>query len=184
MFSIVEHPELIANIQTLADCCLLDDNAVSKRCQYLLLALLESLSLLPGFLPVSTPGSRHLKQLSPAVHKMQQHYSEKLKIPDLARLCGMSESLFRLRFQEVYQMSPLQYLIDFRMKIAFHLLNNCDCSIDQTASAVGYQDGSTFYRHFLRKYGLSPSGRKHLQNGREPLVLPKHSIGQEKSENV
>lgn len=142
--------------ETLGGLCREAETESSLCSRYLMCALLDLL-LPPSFLENAPRGNVTLRNtLAPAVHFIQQNLKKKLKIPELARRCNLSETQFRLKFQEVYQMSPLQYIIDLRLKNGLHLLQDCGCSVDQAAEESGYRGSSTFYRHFVRKYGVSP----------------------------
>jgi transcriptional regulator GlxA family with amidase domain len=54
--------------------------------------------------------------------------------------------------------SPINYLIEIRLKRAKDMLKNDNLTIKEVASAVGYQDAYHFSKSFKKLYGVSPSG--------------------------
>ena len=84
------------------------------------------------------------QRLAETVEFMEAHYNEKLRLESLARRAGMSENQFLRRFRRAFDTSPLQYLLDLRMKHACALLEESDLSIDQIASSTGFYDSNYF----------------------------------------
>ncbi|WP_312729295.1 helix-turn-helix transcriptional regulator, partial [Enterococcus sp.] len=61
-------------------------------------------------------------------------------------------------FKEATGVSPINYLIEIRLKRAKDMLKNDNLTIKEVASAVGYQDAYHFSKSFKKLYGVSPSG--------------------------
>ena len=53
-------------------------------------------------------------------------------------------------------MTPIGFLNDFRTKVAAELLSG-GLSVTETAVRAGFSSPSDLYRHFRKKYGVSPS---------------------------
>lgn len=74
----------------------------------------------------------------------------------LARQAGMSRSSFAERFARVIGMTPLNYLLQWRIAIAKNLLVREQVTVAEAALAVGYQSASGFSTAFSRETGQSP----------------------------
>jgi len=83
-------------------------------------------------------------------------YTEPIKIPELARMEGLSVSRYNTVFREVTGTSPTRYIIDLRLKQAATLLLSTDLPIGRIGSTVGYEDNHFFSKIFKCYMGVSP----------------------------
>ncbi len=83
------------------------------------------------------------------------HYTEDLRIADLAKSEHLSVSRFRDVFRESFGCAPSEYIIDLRLQRARDLLTGTDLSIAEIAELCGYSDEMYFMRLFHKKTGLS-----------------------------
>lgn len=93
-----------------------------------------------------------------------KHYSENVRIEDVADYCGISvSSLLRLSKKNLHT-SPMQYLLSYRLEeSAKKLLKNPEMTISEIAYSCGFNDASYFNRCFLKKSRMTPS-RYRLEN--------------------
>ena len=92
-----------------------------------------------------------------AVRYINNHFSEKIRIQDLADHIGISRSyLVKLMKQET-GMSPQEYLIETRMRRASDLLSRTNDSIRVIAAECGYDDALAFSKVFKSRFGLNPT---------------------------
>ena len=81
---------------------------------------------------------------------------EKPKVPEMAAACFMSESYFRKVFLSVMGESPKSYIMRMQIQKAADLLAITDFPLTEISLQCGFEDNSTFYRCFMRIYGISP----------------------------
>ncbi|WP_337268666.1 AraC family transcriptional regulator [Oryzifoliimicrobium ureilyticus] len=82
----------------------------------------------------------------------------------MARIAGMSRTVFALRFKASVGLSPIDYLIRWRMLLAANALKRPRETISSAAFSVGYESESAFSTAFKRVMGCSPqSYRKSAQ---------------------
>lgn len=92
-----------------------------------------------------------------AVRYINNHFSEKIRIQDLAKKIGISRSyLVKLMKQET-GMSPQEYLIETRMRRASDLLSRSNDPVRTIAAECGYDDALAFSKVFKSRYGCNPS---------------------------
>lgn len=77
-------------------------------------------------------------------------------VAGLAQIAGMSRTAFALRFGEILQQSPIQYLTHWRMTQAQTLLQDPRQSVRGVAERLGYQTEASFRRCFKRVHGYGP----------------------------
>ena len=92
--------------------------------------------------------------------------SKPLKVADLARQFGISQSTMERMFSNSLIMSPKEYIIRRRMEAAREFLRQGQSATDACYSA-GFGDYSRFIADFRRFYGITPAEytRKHLHKG-------------------
>jgi len=88
----------------------------------------------------------------------------------MADACYMSDSYFRKTFTSVMGESPKNYITRMQALKAARLLSETTSPIYEISSACGFEDNSTFYRSFMRIYGVSPSDyRNHATSKNESI---------------
>ena len=82
--------------------------------------------------------------------------AEAWTVERLARLVGLSRSVFAERFAEMVDQTPMQYLALWRMQLASRMLIE-GRQVAAAASAVGYESDAAFSRAFKKLVGQSPA---------------------------
>lgn len=85
------------------------------------------------------------------------NYSYPVTIEDVASYVGISRSHLFRSFQIYQHQSPKEYLIDFRIRRAAHLLRDTSLSIATIAYSVGFENNLYFSKAFKSKMQMSPS---------------------------
>lgn len=98
----------------------------------------------------------HASNTARAIERIRRDFRKTLKVPDLAKLAGMSESSFHNHFRKITGTTPLQFQKDLRLLEARRLLTKGDHQVTATAFAVGYESATQFSREYRRKFGISP----------------------------
>ncbi len=94
--------------------------------------------------------------IMPALQYLRAHFREEFPMDDLARICLMSSTHFRRTFTSVMGRSPHTYLTELRIREAAELLCATDRSILDISEEVGFQSVSSFNRHFMNLYQMTP----------------------------
>lgn len=97
-----------------------------------------------------------------------EHYNEEISIEQYAVSRNMSTSWFNRSFRSAVGTSPMQYILDVRIRNAQTLLETTDYSVTSIASLVGYENPIYFSRLFRKAKGLSPS--KYRKTFREKFM--------------
>lgn len=96
--------------------------------------------------------------LKPAIKYItENYYDSNITNEFLAELCGMSVVYFRKTFETVYGISPIKYLLNFRINKAKSILNSDYNTIEQVALSVGYNNIYHFSKMFKKYVGTNPS---------------------------
>lgn len=88
---------------------------------------------------------------------IHERYAEDLNLDDLARDLGMSQRNFIRRFKEATGEAPRAYIQKLRIAVARQLLEEDHKTVQEIASAVGYEDIAFFRQVFRRHTGTSPA---------------------------
>lgn len=95
---------------------------------------------------------------------IKENYAEDIKVSDVAKHCGLSETHFRRVFQDSMNMKPVEYVNMVRIEQACELIKDKDISMEEVAYRVGYVTLSTFHRNFKKLTGLTPYHWKYKYN--------------------
>jgi AraC-like DNA-binding protein len=95
-------------------------------------------------------------RLAPALRQMHTQLNRSWTVPQLAKAASLSRSTFFERFTRSVGLSPMEYLLAWRMAVAKDLLRRQDLAIDEVAERVGYASASTFSTAFSRHVGKPP----------------------------
>jgi AraC family transcriptional regulator len=87
---------------------------------------------------------------------LQQHLIEDITLEHAAAKACMSVYHFNRVFRRIVQMSPHQYLLQFRLQHARYLLKDTGESIQSVAYLCGFKSPHHFSHAFKAKTGLSP----------------------------
>jgi len=109
----------------------------------------------PHILHVVSAGSPS-QNIAKAVAWLKLHYTQALRMDDLAATAHMSPSTFRQHFRTVTGMSPLQYQKQLRLQAARHLMYSENIDASSAGGLVGYESSSQFSREYSRLFGHPP----------------------------
>lgn len=102
-------------------------------------------------------GSKENFYVERAVGYIRNYYSSEIKVTDIANyLCVNRSYLYKL-FQNSFQMSPQEFLMQFRISRAKELLSTTKLSIEHMASSCGYKNALVFSKAFKRTVGCTPT---------------------------
>lgn len=96
-------------------------------------------------------------ELAVVADHLKTCYREKLDLPSLARMVGMSVRQFERKFRATFQMTPRDYLIRMRLIAACELLARSNQALTAIALECGFYDHSDFARQFRRHLGQTAS---------------------------
>ena len=100
--------------------------------------------------------NRELGAIQPALDYLDEHYERSLAVPELARLCCMSESSFYAKFQAALHTTPAEYRNTLRVQQASSLLCETEQTVEQISELLGFSSAAYFRRVFQRITGESP----------------------------
>lgn len=88
---------------------------------------------------------------------IEQHFTEELKISELAERFFMNHCYLTHIFKEQVGYSPKQYILLNRLSYAKELLETTGLQVSQIAYQCGFGDTNNFIRAFREWFGLAPN---------------------------
>mgnify|MGYP005817291281 FL=1 len=85
------------------------------------------------------------------------NYSYPITVEDVAAYVGISRSHLFRSFQAYLRKSPKEYLSEYRIKQACHLLKETNLSVSAIAYSVGFENNLYFSKAFKKQKQISPS---------------------------
>lgn len=82
--------------------------------------------------------------------------AENWTVASLAQAVNVSRTVLAERFVALIGMPPMQYLTQWRMALAAHLLRSGRMSLTRITEQIGYESEAAFSRAFKRAYGEPP----------------------------
>ncbi len=95
-------------------------------------------------------------KLALALRRMHERPAQSWTVAELAREAAMSRSAFFERFSRAVGLTPMEYLLAWRMALAKQMLRKRELAIAEIAERVGYSSVSTFGVAFTRHVGAPP----------------------------
>lgn len=95
-------------------------------------------------------------RLHHVVHYIHENLTEKIIVDSLCRKAYMSRNEFFKWFKEQFGISPLEYIIRERIKLAKQLLADAKNNISSVSRQCGFVDVNYFVRLFKKAEGITP----------------------------
>lgn len=97
-----------------------------------------------------------LERLQSVLNYIHANYKEEISLTTLAKILPMSKGQFCYTFKEVMNMSPIAYVIRYRILQSCTLLTETDWKIADISRNVGFNNISYFNREFIKAIRCSP----------------------------
>lgn len=91
-----------------------------------------------------------------------EHYAEPITLSDIADAANISRSEAGRCFQSHLGCSPVEMLIQHRLQMAYHLLQETALSLQEISSVCGFHSTTYFSRQFRNRYGYPPGRIRNL----------------------
>jgi AraC-like DNA-binding protein len=101
-------------------------------------------------------GARHERNLQRALTYIDQHYTEPLRLPQVARITGFESSYFSRLFIQEEGVPFSRYLTRKRLERAKQLLTGTDFSLARVATLSGFPAAAYLCTAFKRATGVTP----------------------------
>jgi AraC-like DNA-binding protein len=108
------------------------------------------------------------QRLAAAIRAMHDQPTRAWTVAELASEAALSRTTFFGRFSRAVGVTPMEYLLAWRMALAKDLLRRNEGGVAEIAERVGYSSGSTFSVAFTRHVGRPPT-----QYARERATAPR-----------
>ena len=96
------------------------------------------------------------RRISRATDYLHSNYREQIDLDALGKAACLSKYHFLRLFTLVHGITPHQYLLRKRAKVALRLLQTTPLDVSEIASTVGFVQRHALLRHMRRWTGLSP----------------------------
>ncbi len=144
---IMKYPEAEKIFNSMKKC----ENYTSGRSAYLCAQLWNLFALF-------TEGKDEKKDyVDTALEFIHSNYMEDITVEKIAKFLNLDRTYFSVIFKKQTGLSPKQYIVSHRMKIASSLLTKKHTEISVIANSVGYTDLYNFSKMFKRHFGVSPT---------------------------
>ena len=100
--------------------------------------------------------SRYSERLEPVISYIKENYAYEITLGELAAILPMSEGQFSRVFKQTMKLSPIQYLMRYRILQSCKLLQDAEKKIGEIANLSGFNNISYFNRVFLNTIGCTP----------------------------
>lgn len=104
------------------------------------------------------------ENISNGLQAFHDDYAADWTVEKLARESSMSRSLFADRFKQYLDLSPMQYVTNWRMQSARQILIETSLPLDSIAQKVGYDSAAAFSKAFKRMFDRTPGEFRRLDS--------------------
>ena len=124
---------------------------------FALIAHIESMQVSGHFLS-PTPLSLEVTNV---IEFLESSYAQSLTLSDIARHAGVSPQVLAKLFRSELDTTPIQYLLDLRLRMARNMLNTT-LPLSEICKSCGFTDYSRFIERFRKAYGITPHKLRQL----------------------
>lgn len=103
------------------------------------------------------PASTTESSLAPVIAWMTEHLAEQLTLEAMARIGHTSVRTLSRRFRQQIGQTPMEALVNIRLRQARSLLETTDKTIERIAVATGLGSGANLRAHLVRAIGTVPT---------------------------
>jgi len=104
--------------------------------------------------------SENQKNIKKVIKYIQDNYSEKISLDELASILNMNKNYFCSYFKNSIGKQPITYINEYRCEKAVELLHNTDLKILDISLMVGFDNLSYFIRKFKQYKKYTPAKYK------------------------
>jgi AraC family transcriptional regulator, activator of mtrCDE len=109
-------------------------------------------------------------RLSKALTSFHKHPGKNWTVQTLSEEAGMSRSAYADKFKQMLDMSPMEYVMGWRMQQAYDALASGDKSVVQIAEDCSYQSEAAFRKAFKKQFGIGPgTARRNAKEQHAPV---------------
>jgi AraC-like DNA-binding protein len=101
--------------------------------------------------------TRNQQKTIEAVNYIESNFIKPISLAELASLSHISISHLVRSFVQTYNVSPIEYLIQVRLKHAKRLLRSQSYTVSEIAEKTGFNSINYFSRVFKHHEGMCPS---------------------------
>lgn len=94
--------------------------------------------------------------LLPTIEYIRSNIRETIHLKDLSDKACMSTTSFYRYFKRELGMSPIEYILNEKIKYAKKLLSNPNLQVNEVSYATGFEDCNYFIRLFKKYEGITP----------------------------
>lgn len=154
------YPEIKNIVRKLVDTSLCKEHSWYIKSKLLILELFHLVSdsgmLLPSEEVMSAADSRKIGRYKTIISYIEKHYSEPITLQQLADTIPCNSQYLCRTFREISGISPIQYLISYRLEQACLHLSQTTRPVTEIALDCGFENISYFIRKFKEAKGCTP----------------------------
>lgn len=105
--------------------------------------------------------SRHTARLKNILMYIQEHYTEKITLADIAATANICQSECCRFFKKHMNESLFDYLLSYRIEKSLPLLTDEQLSITEVSSRCGFSSASYYTKVFRERMGCTPTAYQH-----------------------
>jgi len=95
-------------------------------------------------------------RLDKVITYINEHFKEKIKLPEIAKIANLSVSQTVRIFKQNCGTTPGNYILELRLNEGRRLLKNTNLAVSETAYISGFNDTNYFSRAFRKRFGITP----------------------------
>ena len=104
-----------------------------------------------------------IDQIKNVLSHIEENFASNLSLENLAAIINMNPRYFCRFFQSIMHISPMAYVVTYRVEKAAELLQNTPLSVLQICMDCGFNDCSHFIKVFKKHKGCTPNQYRKTQ---------------------
>ncbi|MFI3215060.1 MAG: AraC family transcriptional regulator [Eubacteriales bacterium] len=139
-----------------------DENGASSKLFEMMMLVFHDVESLQNPISATNDATKAFKMK--VANYISNHIDKNISLEELANFMGLSKYYFIKKFTQIFQQTPMAYVVDEKMKIAIYYLSYTDNKIEVISTMLGFSDTAYFSNVFKKHAGLSPKNYREQFN--------------------
>ncbi|WP_068268530.1 helix-turn-helix domain-containing protein [Caviibacter abscessus] len=158
VINLTKYPYIVTLLQEIYNISILDKENNKAKLEKL------SFDFITELFEIFNQNNKYTPKVQSIKNYIEANYDKDINLDVIAKNLYISKYYMIKKFKEQTSLTPMRFLIEYRLKVARTLLMNMKNSIEYVATSVGFKDSNYFTKVFKKKFNITPREYRFTKN--------------------